>query len=65
MGLGDPVDCGVCPWVASPMWHGPLVVDSAGALLFVAGLGVDARAWAPEGAEQWGLRWCPYVEEEG
>jgi tRNA(Ile)-lysidine synthase len=36
---------------------GPLVFDQAGALLFVPGLGVDARAWAPAGAPQWGLRW--------
>jgi tRNA(Ile)-lysidine synthase len=36
---------------------GPLVYDGAGALLFVPGLGIDARAWAPPGAPQWGLRW--------
>jgi tRNA(Ile)-lysidine synthase len=36
---------------------GPLVFDQEGALLFVPGLGVDARAWAPAGAPQWGLRW--------
>ena len=36
---------------------GPLLFDGAGALLFVPGLGVDARAWAPAGAPQWGLRW--------
>jgi len=36
---------------------GPLVYDAAGALLFVPGLGIDARAWAPPGAPQWGLRW--------
>ena len=36
---------------------GPLLFDEAGALLFVPGLGVDARAWAPAGAPQWGLRW--------
>ena len=38
---------------------GPLLFDAAGALLFVPGLGVDARAWAPDGAPQWGLRWHP------
>jgi tRNA(Ile)-lysidine synthase len=36
---------------------GPLVYDAAGVLLFVPGLGIDARAWAPAGAPQWGLRW--------
>ena len=36
---------------------GPLLFDAAGALLFVPGLGVDARAWAPADAPQWGIRW--------
>jgi tRNA(Ile)-lysidine synthase len=36
---------------------GPLLFDAAGALLFVPGLGIDARAWAPAGAPQWDLRW--------
>ena len=36
---------------------GPLLFDAAGALLFVPGLGLDARAWAPAGAPQWDLRW--------
>jgi tRNA(Ile)-lysidine synthase len=36
---------------------GPLLFDAAGALLFVPGLGIDARAWAPAGAPQWGIRW--------
>ena len=36
---------------------GPLLYGSAGELLFVPGLGIDARAWAPPGAPQWGLRW--------
>jgi len=36
---------------------GPLLFDAAGALLFVPGLGIDARAWVPPGAPQWGLRW--------
>jgi len=34
-----------------------LLFDGQGALLFAPGLGVDARAWAPAGAPQWGLRW--------
>ena len=38
---------------------GPLLFDADGALLFVPGLGTDARAWAPAGAPQWGLRWIP------
>ena len=38
---------------------GPLLFDAAGALLFVPGLGVDARAWAAADAPQWGLRWHP------
>jgi tRNA(Ile)-lysidine synthase len=38
---------------------GPLIFDADGALLFVPGLGVDGRAWAPPGAPQWGLRWHP------
>ena len=38
---------------------GPLLFDAAGALLFVPGLGVDARAWAPPDAPQWGIRWHP------
>jgi tRNA(Ile)-lysidine synthase len=37
--------------------QGPLLFDAAGALLFVPGLGVDARAWATPGAPQWGIRW--------
>jgi tRNA(Ile)-lysidine synthase len=36
---------------------GPLLYDAAGALLFAPGLGIDARAWAPAGAPQWGMRW--------
>ncbi len=39
--------------------EGPLLFDAAGALLFVPGLGVDARAWALPGAPQWGIRWHP------
>jgi tRNA(Ile)-lysidine synthase len=41
---------------------GPLLFDAAGALLFVPGLGIDARAWAPAGAPQWGLRWHPVAD---
>ena len=36
---------------------GPLLFDASGTLLFAPGLGVDARAWAPAGAPQWGIRW--------
>ena len=39
--------------------EGPLLFDAAGALLFAPGLGVDARAWAPAGAPQWGIRYVP------
>ena len=38
--------------------HGPLVW-AAGQLLFVPGLGIDARAWAPAGTAQLRLRWWP------
>jgi len=38
---------------------GPLLFDADGALLFVPGLGTDARAWACAGAPQWGIRWLP------
>ena len=38
---------------------GPLLFAGDGALLFVPGLGVDARAWAADGAPQWGIRWLP------
>lgn len=51
--------------VASEGRDGPLVYDAAGALLFVPGLGVDARAWAADGAPQWGLRWQACVASEG
>jgi tRNA(Ile)-lysidine synthase len=44
---------------------GPLLFDADGALLFVPALGVDARAWAEEGAPQWALRWLPCAAEEG
>ena len=36
---------------------GPLLFAGDGALLFVPGLGVDARAWTADGAPQWGIRW--------
>ena len=42
---------------------GPLLFDAAGSLLFAPGLGIDARAWAPPGAPQWGLRWVPAAPE--
>lgn len=38
---------------------GPLLFDADGALLFVPGLGVDARAWALPDAPQWGICWHP------
>ncbi len=38
---------------------GPLLFDASGRLLFVPGLGLDAREWAPPGVPQWGLRWHP------
>ena len=41
---------------------GPLLFDAAGTLLFVPGLGIDARAWAPAGAPQWALRWHPATD---
>jgi tRNA(Ile)-lysidine synthase len=51
--------------VAEEARGGPLLFDAEGALLFVPGLGVDARAWAEEGAPQWGLAWRPCAGEEG
>lgn len=46
---------------AVPAWarEGPLVFDAQGQLLFVPGLGMDARAWAEPGRSQWQLRWEP------
>ena len=43
-----------------PQWcrGGPLIWSGA-ELLFVPGLGVDARCVAPEGEPQWGLEWVP------
>ncbi len=48
--------------IATEARDGPLLFDAAGALLFAPGLGVDARAWAPVGAPQWGIRWRAAVE---
>ena len=48
--------------IAAEGRDGPLLFDAAGALLFVPGLGVDARAWAPAGAPQWGIRWRPFAD---
>ena len=45
--------------------EGPLVFDARGRLLFVPGLGMDARLWAAPGAPQWAIRWHPYAGEEG
>lgn len=46
---------------AVPAWQreGPLVYDATGHLLFVPGLGMDARAWAKPGRPQWRLLWEP------
>jgi tRNA(Ile)-lysidine synthase len=43
-----------------PSWcrDGPLLW-SGERLLFVPGLGLDARAWAPPGGPGWSLRWHP------
>jgi tRNA(Ile)-lysidine synthase len=45
--------------VAVPAWvrDGPLVY-AGDQLLYVPGLGMDARCWAPDGSTQWGLQWC-------
>ena len=51
--------------IAAEARGGPLVFDATGALLFVPGLGMDARAWAEEGAPQWALHWHPCVAGEG
>jgi tRNA(Ile)-lysidine synthase len=47
--------------LACPAWArgGPLVSTGAGRLLFVPGLGMDARAWAPAGRKQLRLEWLP------
>jgi tRNA(Ile)-lysidine synthase len=44
-----------------PAWarHGPLLWAADGALLFVSGLGIDARARAPTGTAQLKLEWEP------
>jgi tRNA(Ile)-lysidine synthase len=43
-----------------PAWARSAPLFFAGAeLVFVPGLGVDARFLAPAGAQQWGLRWLP------
>jgi tRNA(Ile)-lysidine synthase len=51
--------------IASEGRDGPLLFDAQGELLFAPGLGVDARAWAGEGAPQWGLRWRACAQGEG
>ena len=40
---------------------GPLLWSADGALLFVPGLGLDARHWASDGQPALALRWCPDV----
>ncbi|MGC4062005.1 MAG: tRNA lysidine(34) synthetase TilS [Aquabacterium sp.] len=44
-----------------PAWHrhGPLIFAGE-KLVFVPGLGVDARCWAPSGEPQWALEWVPF-----
>lgn len=62
LGAGRPVrdlkrqfqSLGVPAWARSA----PLFF-SGDSLVFVPGLGVDARFQAPEGVPQWGLRWLP------
>lgn len=39
--------------------EGPLLFTAQGRLLFVPGLGIDARLWAAPGQAQLGLRWQP------
>lgn len=50
-----------------PAWqrHAPLLHDRDGRLLWVPGLGVDARARAPAGAPQWRLAWLPGHRAQG
>jgi tRNA(Ile)-lysidine synthase len=49
-----------------PAWvrDGPLVSTTAGQLLFVPVLGMDARAWAPPGQAQLKLEWRPVAPEQ-
>lgn len=51
---------GVPAWVR----HGPLLW-SDGQLLFVPGLGIDARAWVPAGMAQMALHWWPDAAVSG
>jgi tRNA(Ile)-lysidine synthase len=46
--------------LALPAWQrgGPLLFSAQGQLLFVPGLGIDARAVAPPGAPQLRVSWC-------
>jgi tRNA(Ile)-lysidine synthase len=49
---------------AVPAWarSGPLLLaapELGGQLIFVPGLGLDARLWAPAGKPQFGLNWRP------
>ena len=50
-----------------PAWarDGPVLLDAAGALLFVAGLGTDARCLAPDGVPQRALRWEAHAAAAG
>ena len=46
---------------AIPAWdrEGPLLFTADERLLFVPGLGIDARLWPPPGQPQLGLQWRP------
>ncbi|WP_294636130.1 tRNA lysidine(34) synthetase TilS, partial [uncultured Aquabacterium sp.] len=48
---------------AVPAWlrRGPLCWQG-GSVLFVPGLGMDARHWAAAGEPQWALQWVPDPE---
>ena len=45
--------------------NGPLLWSPDGALLFVPGLGADARQWAAAGEPALRLRWCPEAALSG
>jgi len=45
--------------VAPPLRRGPVVCREDGSIVFVAGLGIDARAVAAEGVRQVAIAWLP------
>ena len=45
--------------IAAPLRHGPVACRADGVPVFVAGLGIDARAVAPDDVPQVVLRWLP------